>query len=172
MAAAGRAGIEIREWRIDPETGICSGDDLEDLLDETVRLVCFPALLERGGEINPVVEITALAHAAGAFVCVDGVSYAPHGFADVGDLGPDIYLFSAYKTYGPHQGIMVIRRALGNLLPNQAHYFNGDVFTSGSPRRGRIMRRSRPARAWRIISTPCRPSQVGGRCAARGARRA
>jgi selenocysteine lyase/cysteine desulfurase len=68
---------------------------------------------------------------------VDGVSYAPHGFADVGALGADIYLFSAYKTYGPHQGVMVIRRALGEALPNQAHYFNGDVlykrFTPAGP---------------------------------------
>jgi selenocysteine lyase/cysteine desulfurase len=52
-------------------------------------------------------------------------------------MGPDIYLFSAYKTYGPHQGIMVIRRELGNLLPNQAHYFNADTlykrFTPAGP---------------------------------------
>jgi selenocysteine lyase/cysteine desulfurase len=55
----------------------------------------------------------------------------------VGDLGPDIYLFSAYKTFGPHQGIMVIRKALGQLLPNQGHFFNGDVlykrFTPAGP---------------------------------------
>ena len=60
-------------------------------------------------------------------VCVDGVSYAPHGFPDIDALGADIYLFSAYKTYGPHQGIMVIRRPLCMALPNQAHYFNADV---------------------------------------------
>jgi cysteine desulfurase family protein (TIGR01976 family) len=130
-------GIEIREWRIDPETGQLNPDDLENLLDENVRLVCFPHCSNVVGQINPVVEITALAHAAGAFVCVDGVSYAPHGFADVGALGPDIYLFSAYKTFGPHQGLMVIRRALGELLPNQGHVFNGDTlykrFTPAGP---------------------------------------
>lgn len=122
-------GIEIREWKIDPESGHLNPADLEPLLDEKVRLVCFPHCSNVVGEINPVVEITALAHAAGAFVCVDGVSYAPHGFPDVGDLGPDIYLFSSYKTYGPHQGIMVVRRALAEVLPNQGHYFNGDVLT-------------------------------------------
>lgn len=120
-------GIEVREWCVDPDTGALNTDDLENLLDEDVRLVCFPHCSNVVGQINPVVEITALAHAAGAFVCVDGVSYAPHGFADVGNMGPDIYLFSAYKTFGPHQGLMVIRRALGNLLPNQAHVFNGDT---------------------------------------------
>ncbi|MDJ0822325.1 MAG: aminotransferase class V-fold PLP-dependent enzyme [Paracoccaceae bacterium] len=130
-------GFEIREWRIDPETGHLDPADLEQLLDEKVRLVCFPHCSNVMGEINPVVEITALAHAAGAFVCVDGVSYAPHGFPDVGSLGADIYLFSSYKTYGPHQGIMVLRRALGMALPNQGHVFNGDVlykrFTPAGP---------------------------------------
>lgn len=122
-------GIEIREWRIDPATGHLNPEDLEPLLDERVRLVCFPHCSNVVGEINPVVEITALAHAAGAFVCVDGVSYAPHGFPDVGEMGADIYLFSSYKTYGPHQGIMVVRRALAEVLPNQGHHFNGANLT-------------------------------------------
>ncbi|MEO3414111.1 aminotransferase class V-fold PLP-dependent enzyme [Roseovarius sp. CAU 1744] len=130
-------GIEIREWAIDPETGLLNVEDLENLLDENVRLVCFPHCSNIVGAVNPIVEITAAAHAAGAFVCVDGVSYAPHGFVNVGDMGPDIYLFSAYKTYGPHQGIMVLRRELGALLPNQAHWFNADTlykrFTPAGP---------------------------------------
>jgi cysteine desulfurase family protein (TIGR01976 family) len=135
-------GFEVREWRIDPESGLLDPADLESLLDERVRLVCFPHCSNVVGAINPVVEVTALAHAAGAFVCVDGVSYAPHGLPDVGGMGPDIYLFSAYKTYGPHQGIMVMRRELGNLLPNQAHYFNADTlykrFTPAGPDHAQI----------------------------------
>lgn len=130
-------GIDVREWCVNPETGALDIADLEDLLDVDVRLVCFPHCSNVVGQVNPVTEITALAHAAGAFVCVDGVSYAPHGFADVGALGPDIYLFSAYKTFGPHQGIMVIRRALAELLPNQGHVFNADSlykrFTPAGP---------------------------------------
>jgi selenocysteine lyase/cysteine desulfurase len=110
---------------------------LETLLDERVRLVCFPHCSNVVGAINPVIAITAAAHAAGAFTCVDGVSYAPHGLPNVGAMGADIYLFSAYKTYGPHQGIMVIRRELGELLPNQAHYFNAGTlykrFTPAGP---------------------------------------
>ncbi len=135
-------GIEIREWKVDPTTGHLDPADLENLLDEKVRLVCFPHCSNVVGEINPVTEITALAHAAGAFVCVDGVSYAPHGLPHVGSLGPDIYLFSAYKTYGPHQGIMVINRALGELLPNQGHYFNAGSldkrFTPAGPDHAQI----------------------------------
>ena len=64
---------------------------------------------------------------ASAVTCVDGVSYAPHGLPDVGALGADIYLFSTYKTYGPHQGAMVVRRAVGQALPNQGHFFNAGL---------------------------------------------
>jgi len=118
-------GVEVREWTIDPETGHLDPDTLKHLLDDKVRLVAFPHCSNVVGEINDVAAICGIIHAAGAVACVDGVSYAPHGLPDVGKLGADIYLFSAYKTYGPHQGIMVIRRALGTALPNQGHWFNG-----------------------------------------------
>ncbi len=117
-------GIDVREWQIDPDTGHLDPEALDVLLDERVKLVCFPHCSNVVGEINDVAAITAQVHAAGAVVCVDGVSYAPHGLPDVGALGADIYLFSAYKTYGPHQGIMVIRRDLGERLPEQGHWFN------------------------------------------------
>ena len=130
-------GFEVREWQIDPDTGHLDPADLDVLLDDKVQLVVFPHCSNVVGEINDVAAITAKVHAAGAVVCVDGVSYAPHGFPNVGKLGADIYLFSAYKTYGPHQGIMVIQRALGEMLPNQGHSFNGDVlyqrFTPAGP---------------------------------------
>ncbi|WP_116131733.1 aminotransferase class V-fold PLP-dependent enzyme [Tropicimonas sp. IMCC34043] len=136
-------GIEIREWKIDRDTGHLDPADLGPLLDDgNVRLVCFPHCSNVVGEINDVAAITALCHAAGAFVCVDGVSYAPHGWPDVGALGADIYLFSAYKTYGPHQGLMVIRRGLAGELPNQAHFFNAGYptkrFTPAGPDHAQI----------------------------------
>lgn len=135
-------GIEVREWRMDPETGHLDRLKLDDLLDDTVRLVCFPHCSNVVGAVNDVAAICAQAHLSGAFACVDGVSYAPHGVPDVGALGADIYLFSAYKTYGPHQGIMTIRRGLADLLPNQAHYFNADArtkrFTPAGPDHAQI----------------------------------
>lgn len=121
------SGINVREWRLDPETGHLDPCALEPLL-EGAALLCFPHCSNVVGEINDVSAIAGMAHDAGAVVCVDGVSYAPHGFPDVGALGADIYLFSTYKTYGPHQGIMVMRRALGEVLPNQGHFFHdGDL---------------------------------------------
>lgn len=128
------AGIELREWKVDPETGHLDLAALQGLLDDKVKLVCCPQCSNIVGEINPVREIADLVHAAGAYLCVDGVSYAPHGLPNVTELGADIYLFSAYKTYGPHQGIMVIRRALGEVLPNQGHYFNaGSLYKRFTP---------------------------------------
>ena len=118
------AGIEIREWCVDPVSGHLSVDDLSPLLDEKVALLAMPHCSNIVGEINPVAKIADLVHEVGGVVCVDGVSYAPHGLPNVASLGADIYLFSAYKTYGPHQGIMVIREELAARLPNQGHYFN------------------------------------------------
>jgi selenocysteine lyase/cysteine desulfurase len=118
------AGVEIREWRVDPDTGMLDSAGLARLLDDRVRLVCFPHCSNVVGAINPVADWVALIHAAGALACVDGVAYAPHGLPDVGALGADVYLFSSYKTYGPHQGVMVVRRALAERLPNQGHGFN------------------------------------------------
>ncbi|MCH1482897.1 MAG: aminotransferase class V-fold PLP-dependent enzyme, partial [Alphaproteobacteria bacterium] len=122
-------GMEVREWKINHETGQLETDTLADLLDEKVKLVCFPHCSNIIGQENPVAEIVAMAHAVGAVTCVDGVSMAPHGFADVGALGADIYLFSSYKTFGPHQGVMVVRRALADRLANQAHFFNAGART-------------------------------------------
>ncbi len=135
-------GIEVREWHVDPELGQLSLDDLGKLLEGPVKLVCFPHCSNIVGQENPVAEIVAMAHEAGAVTCVDGVSMAPHGFPDISALGADIYLFSSYKTYGPHQGIMVVRRTLADSLPNQAHFFNADArtkrFTPAGPDHAQI----------------------------------
>ncbi len=117
-------GIEVREWQVDPETARLSLDSLDTLLDEKVKLVAAPHCSNIVGDINPVAEIAARAHAVSAVLAIDGVSYAPHGLPDLAALGADIYFFSAYKTYGPHQGVMAIRPDLARALPNQGHFFN------------------------------------------------
>ncbi len=136
------SGVEIREWQVDADTGHLDIAELENLLDDKVKLVCFPHVSNLVGEINPVVVICAMVRAAGAYSCVDGVSFVPHGLPDIGNLGADIYLFSAYKTYGPHQGLMYVRGALADLLPNQGHYFNAGSrvkkFTPAGPDHAQI----------------------------------
>ncbi len=121
-------GIPVREWAINPDTGSLEMADLAALLaDGQVRLVAFPHCSNVVAEINDVGQICALARANGARTVVDGVSYAPHGLPDFGQLGADAYLFSAYKTYGPHQGIMLLRRDFAQELPAQGHWFNAET---------------------------------------------
>lgn len=128
-------GVEVREWKLDRATGSLDLETLDSLLaDGKVRLVCFPHCSNVIAEINDVAAICAMAKAAGARTVVDGVSYAPHGFPDIPALGCDVYLFSAYKTFGPHQGIMVLREAFGFELPGQAHFFNqGTLYKRHTP---------------------------------------
>src|SRR5690606_6307235 len=111
-------GIVIRECKAVPETGHLDPAVLATLLHGPVRLLAFPHCSNVVGEINPARGICARAHAAGALAIVDGVSYAPHGLPDLADIDPDISPFSAYKTYGPHQGIFAIRPSLAAELPN------------------------------------------------------
>ncbi|WP_420614082.1 aminotransferase class V-fold PLP-dependent enzyme [Candidatus Spongiisocius sp.] len=116
-------GIVVREWRVDPEKGTLDLADLDRLMTERTRLVAFPHASNVVAAINPVAEVVRRAAEVGARVVVDGVSYAPHGLPDLGSLGVDVYLFSAYKTWGPHQGVMYIRRDLAARLGNEGHYF-------------------------------------------------
>ena len=119
-------GITVREWRVDPETGTLDLADLDRLITERTRLVAFPHASNLVASVNPVTEVVARASEVGAKVVVDGVSYAPHGLPDLGALGVDVYLFSAYKTWGPHQGVMFVRRELAERLGNEGHYFLAD----------------------------------------------
>ena len=117
-------GIVVREWRVDPETAELHPMDLEALLSPRTRAVAFTHCSNIVGSINPVREITDLIHDAGAWAIVDGVSFCPHGMPDIQSLGADIYMFSLYKVYGPHLGVMYLSGDLNAELPYQGHFFN------------------------------------------------
>lgn len=125
--SAEAAGASLVEWRIDPSTGLLDGRDLERLLSSRTALVTFPHCSNIIGQENDVKSFCALAKQAGARTIVDGVSFAPHSLPNVADLGPDVYLFSLYKVFSVHQGLMVIRQSLMDELPNQAHSFNNQI---------------------------------------------
>ena len=136
-------GFVIREWQINAETAELDLVDLENLLNEKTRVVAFTHCSNIVGSIHPVREWTDKIHAAGALAIVDGVSYAGHGLPDVDALGADIYLFSLYKVYGPHLGVMAMRKAVNEQLPNQGHFFNAghptDRFTPAGPDHAQIV---------------------------------
>lgn len=117
-------GIEVREWGVNRDTGSLEIDALEPLFTNKTKLLAFPHCSNIIGEINPAAQICALAKARGVRTVVDGVSYAGHGLPDVQAMGADVYLYSLYKVYGPHQGVMVMGAAMADLLSNQGHFFN------------------------------------------------
>ncbi len=135
-------GICIREWQVDPHSAELETDALDQLLNQRTKVVAFTHCSNIVGSINPVREWTDKIHAVDAIVIVDGVSYAGHGLPDVGALGADIYLLSLYKVYGPHLGVMVMRQAINEALPSQAHFFNADHrtdrFTPAGPDHAQI----------------------------------
>jgi len=78
--------------------------DLEgyrDLLGPRTRIVAVTHMSNVLGTINPVVEITAEAHAAGVPVLLDGCQAIVHLGVDVQALDADFYAFSGHKLYGP-----------------------------------------------------------------------
>jgi selenocysteine lyase/cysteine desulfurase len=124
---AQRVGCTVREWTIDEMTGLLDIDTFGSLVTDRTRLVTVPHASNIVGKENDIGRICELSHRVGARVIVDGVSFAPHTIPDAAALGADVYLFSLYKTYSVHQGLMVVRRGLLDELPNQSHFFNDSV---------------------------------------------
>jgi cysteine desulfurase/selenocysteine lyase len=73
----------------------------QSLLDQTPKLVCVTHMSNVLGTINPIAEIAAQAHAAGALVLVDAAQSVPHLSVNVQTLGADFVAFSGHKMCGP-----------------------------------------------------------------------
>ncbi len=135
-------GFRVHEWKVDPKSAELDRKDLEKLLGPRTKVVAFTHCSNVVASINPVREVTELIHKAGAWAFVDGVAFCPHGMPDVKELGADAYFFSLYKVYGPHLGVMYLRREINSTLPNQGHFFNdgkaGARFTPAGPDHAQI----------------------------------
>jgi len=111
-------GVVIRQVDIREEDCTLDLADLKNKLNEKTRLVAVGYASNAVGTINPVAEITGMAHAAGAMVYVDAVHYAPHGLIDVKALDCDFLVCSPYKFFGPHMGTLYGKRPhLQNFRP-------------------------------------------------------
>ncbi len=114
---AERTGATLRFVDVSPE-GRLVLDDYARMLSERTRLVGVTHISNSLGVINPVREIAALAHEAGAFCLVDGAQAAPHLALDMGALGCDFYAFSGHKMCGPTGiGVLWARRAILEEMP-------------------------------------------------------
>ena len=123
-------GFAIRQWSVSAETAELDPADLDRLLNDKTRIVAFTHCSNIVGSMHPVRELIEKIHAAGALAIIDGVSYCGHGLPDVKALGADVYMFSLYKVYGPHLGVMVMRSELNQALENQGHFFNAAYETA------------------------------------------
>ncbi|MGH2454793.1 MAG: SufS family cysteine desulfurase [Candidatus Limnocylindria bacterium] len=93
-------------------------DDLRAKLAAGPKLVAVAQVSNALGTINPVAEITAMAHAAGALVLVDAAQSVPHMAVDVQSIGCDFLALSGHKMLGPSGvGLLWGRRALLDAMP-------------------------------------------------------
>jgi len=121
-------GAIIKEWKMNPDNAELEIESLKLLLTNKTKIVAVTHCSNIVGSINDIKLIAKLVHEYDAYIIADGVSYAPHGFPDVKDLGVDFYTISLYKTYGPHLGLLYGKKEILNQLPNQNHEFlEGDV---------------------------------------------
>lgn len=81
-------------------------EHLSSLLSPKTRLIALGYASNAVGTINPISKIASIAHAAGAWVWVDAVHFAPHGAIDVQNIDCDFLVCSAYKFFGPHVGVL------------------------------------------------------------------
>lgn len=99
-------GLNVEWVDFNPADGTLDMESLKKALEKKPRLVAVGYASNALGTINPVDEITSLAHQAGALVFIDAVHYAPHGPIDVRATGCDFLACSSYKFFGPHMGIL------------------------------------------------------------------
>ena len=95
-----RRGAHLRVIPLTP-AGEIDMEAYRSLLSERTRLVAVAHVSNVLGTVNPVAEITRLAHEVGALVLIDGAQAIAHTRVDVEAIGADFYAFSAHKVYGP-----------------------------------------------------------------------
>ena len=103
-------GVVIRQVDIREADCTLDLDDLRKKITGKTKLVAMGYASNAVGTINPVAEITRVAHAAGALMFIDAVHYAPHGLIDVKALDCDFLVCSPYKFFGPHIGVLYGKR--------------------------------------------------------------
>jgi len=100
------------------DDGVLRLDVFEVLLRLRPKLVAFTHVSNTLGTINPVAQMAAMAHEAGALVLVDGAQAVPHVPVDVQALGADFYVFSGHKMLAPTgSGALWARRELLDAMP-------------------------------------------------------
>ena len=112
LIAAAERGVEVRWLDFDPESFRYAYGALGGLIDGRTRLVACNHASNLLGTVNDVKQVVDAARAVGAVSVVDGVQSAPHMAIDVQAIGCDLFACSPYKIFGPHAGVLFVRRAV------------------------------------------------------------
>ena len=111
------AGAKLRVIPFSDE-GVLDMEAYKTLFSEKTRLVACTHVSNTLGTVNPVEEITAIAHSHGVPVLIDGAQAVAHMPVDVQSIGCDFYCFSGHKMYAPMGvGVMYGRAELLDTLP-------------------------------------------------------
>jgi cysteine desulfurase/selenocysteine lyase len=114
---ADRTGCVLRHAGL-TASGELDLDDLRSKLSERTRLVSLVQVSNTLGCLNPIAEVAALAHAAGALLLVDACQSLPHLPVNVAQLGADFLVGSSHKLCGPTgMGFLWGREALLEVMP-------------------------------------------------------
>ena len=120
-----RTGAELRFIEVD-EDGRLDMDHAAELIDDSTRMVSLVHVSNTLGTINPVAEITELAHEVGAYSFVDGAQAVPTRPVDVEAIDADFYAFSGHKMLGP-TGIGVLYGKEEILESMQPYLYGGEM---------------------------------------------
>ncbi|REL38101.1 cysteine desulfurase [Rhodohalobacter sp. SW132] len=114
---AERTGAVIKVIPVD-DTGELDMEAYKSLLSSKTKMVAVIHVSNALGTVNPVKEITDLAHEQNAKVLIDGAQSVPHQPVDVQDIGCDFFAFSAHKMCGPTGfGILYGKKELLDQMP-------------------------------------------------------
>ena len=103
-------GAVIRRVRVNPETRTLDFEDFCAKLNDKTILVALNWASNATGTVTDVRPYIERAHEVGALTVIDAVHYAAHKPIDVRALGADFLVCSAYKFFGPHLGVMYMKR--------------------------------------------------------------
>ena len=117
LAVAQAHDLTVRWVGLRPDDATLDLGQLEQVIGSRTKLVAVGLVSNGTGTINPVPRIANIARSVGAHLFVDAVAAVPHLSIDVEALGADYLVFSPYKFYGPHLGVLWGRRELQQALP-------------------------------------------------------
>ena len=105
-------GLSVKWLSFDTEKYEFDLNCLENLLSDKTKIICIGGASNLLGTINDIKSICKIAKKVNALTYVDAVQLAPHVSIDVQDIDCDFLVCSAYKFFGPHQGILWGKRKL------------------------------------------------------------